>query len=372
MRAIDAPSRKVTVSGSALFAPFTVRSTTIRNRIWVSPMCEYSAEEHDGMTSDWHLVHLGSFATGGAGLVFTEATAVSPEGRIAPEDLGIWNDQQRDGFARITAFIRAQGAVAGIQLAHAGRKGSTYRPWAPQHGTVPAAEGGWHTVGPSALAYGEYAPPVALDDAGIRTVVDDFAAAAVRAVDAGFQVLELHAAHGYLLHQFLSPLSNIRSDGYGGPLENRARLLLEVVRAVRAAVGEHVPLFVRLSGTDWTEGGFDERQAAQVAAWAQDAGADVFDISTSGVVPAHVPVGPLYQVPYARYVKEHAHATVTAVGLITTPQEAEDVVASGSADAVMLARLLLREPHFPLRAAHELGEDIDYWPSQYVRARLAS
>ncbi|MCS5734021.1 NADH:flavin oxidoreductase/NADH oxidase [Herbiconiux daphne] len=356
---------------SALFSPLSIREVTTRNRIWVAPMCQYSADDEDGMPGDWHLIHLGSFATGGAGLIFTEATAVSPEGRISPQDLGIWNDEQRDAFARITAFIRSQGSVSGIQLAHAGRKGSTFKPWSPERGTVPAEQGGWEPVGPSAIAFGDYAVPHELSAGEIDGVVDDFVSAARRSIEAGFEVLEIHAAHGYLLHQFLSPLSNLRTDEHGGSLENRARLLIDVVRAVRAEIGEAVPLFVRFSATDWVDDGWNEQQTATVAGWARDAGADVFDISSGGnVVGARIPVGPLYQVPLASYVREHAPAPVSAVGLITTPQEAEDVVSSGRADAVMLARELLRDPHFPLRAARELGVDLTYWPPQYVRAKL--
>ncbi|WP_291051427.1 NADH:flavin oxidoreductase/NADH oxidase [Herbiconiux sp.] len=373
---------------SALFAPLTLRSVTTRNRIWVAPMCQYSVERRDGMPGDWHFAHLASFAIGGAGLILTEATAVSPEGRISPEDLGIWNDSQRDAFTRITAFVRAQGAIPGIQLAHAGRKASTYRTWSPAQGTVPVEEGGWQTVGPSALAFTGYAVPIALTVEQIAGVVDDFRVAARRAVEAGFEVIEIHGAHGYLVHQFLSPASNDRTDEYGGSLENRARLLLEIVRAIRAEVGEGVPLFVRLSATDWLdepgegEDAIDERgeaatappwnqeQTALVAAWAQDAGADLFDISTGGnVLGVRIPVGPLYQVPFAEYVKQNADAPVGAVGLITTPQEAEEIVASGRADVVLLARELLRDPHFALRAATELGVDIDYWPAPYLRAR---
>ncbi|MCS5721351.1 NADH:flavin oxidoreductase/NADH oxidase [Herbiconiux sp. CPCC 203407] len=354
---------------SALFRPLALRSVTLRNRVWVAPMCQYSADEHDGMPSDWHLVHLGSFAIGGAGLVLTEATAVSPEGRISPEDLGIWNSEQQAVFSRITAFIRAQGAAAGIQLAHAGRKASTYRTWSEVQGTVPESEGGWPTVAPSAVAFDGYERPRALEADELPGIVDDFRAAARRAVDAGFEVIEVHAAHGYLLHQFLSPLSNERTDAYGGSLENRARLLLEIVRAVRAEIGDDLALLVRFSGTDWVEGGWDAEQTATVAGWAAEAGADLFDISSGGLVPASIPVGPLYQVPLATEVKERAGVAVSAVGLITTAQEAEGVVASGRADAVMLARELLRDPHFPLRAAGELGAEIDYWPAQYLRAR---
>ncbi|WP_440711064.1 NADH:flavin oxidoreductase/NADH oxidase [Herbiconiux sp. YIM B11900] len=363
---------------SALFTPLTLRSVTTRNRIWVAPMCQYSAEQRDGMPGDWHFAHLASFAVGGAGLILTEATAVSPEGRISPEDLGIWNDDQRDAFTRITAFLRGQGAIPGIQLAHAGRKASTYRTWSPVQGTVPVSEGGWQTVGPSALAFTGYDVPLALTVEQIAGVVEDFRVASRRALEAGFEVIEIHAAHGYLVHQFLSPASNERTDEYGGSLENRARLLLEIVRAVRAEVGEDVPLFVRLSATDWLDepgdgedaAPWNQEQTATVAAWAQDAGADLFDISTGGNVRGvRIPVGPLYQVPFAEYVKENAEAPVAAVGLITTPQEAEEIVASGRADAVFLARELLRDPHFALRAATELGVDIDYWPAPYERAR---
>jgi 2,4-dienoyl-CoA reductase-like NADH-dependent reductase (Old Yellow Enzyme family) len=358
-------------STATLFTPFTVRAVTVRNRIWVAPMCQYSAENRDGIPVDWHLVHLGSFATGGAGLVMAEATAVSPEGRITPQDLGLWNDEQATAFARITGFLRAQGATTAIQLAHAGRKASTYRPFASEHGSVPAAEGGWQTVAPSAVPYPGYAVPTELDLAGIDTVVDDFVAAARRAVTAGFDVLELHAAHGYLLHEFLSPLSNTRTDAYGGDLAGRAKILLRVVREVRAAIGGDVPLFVRFSATDWAEGGWDEAQTAIVSEWAKDAGADLFDISTGGnVAGVSIPLEPGYQVPFADFVKRNAPVEVSAVGLITTPGQANEVITSGRADAVMLGRELLRDPHFALRAAADLGIDIDYWPAQYVRARL--
>jgi 2,4-dienoyl-CoA reductase-like NADH-dependent reductase (Old Yellow Enzyme family) len=358
-------------STATLFTPFTVRGVTVRNRIWVAPMCQYSAENRDGIPVDWHLVHLGSFATGGAGLVMAEATAVSPEGRITPQDLGLWNDEQATAFARITGFLRAQGATTAIQLAHAGRKASTYRPFASEHGSVPAAEGGWQTVAPSAVPYPGYAVPTELDLAGIDTVVDDFVAAARRAVTAGFDVLEIHAAHGYLLHEFLSPLSNTRTDAYGGDLAGRAKILLRVVREVRAAIGGDVPLFVRFSATDWAEGGWDEAQTAIVSEWAKDAGADLFDISTGGnVAGVSIPLEPGYQVPFADFVKRNAPVEVSAVGLITTPGQANEVITSGRADAVMLGRELLRDPHFALRAAADLGIDIDYWPAQYVRARL--
>jgi len=341
-----------------LFTPYSVRSVTMRNRLWVSPMCEYSVEKHDGVPTDWHLVHLGGFAKGGAGLVITEATAVSAEGRISPEDTGIYSDEQRDAWSRIVAFIHSQGAVAGIQLSHAGRKASTWRPWAPERGTVPQSEGGWLAVAPSAVAFTGYAVPAELDRAGIDGIIADFAAATRRSIDAGFDVLELHAAHGYLLHQFLSPLSNLRTDEYGGSLENRARLLLEVIAAVRTEAGEAAALFVRFSATDWAEGGWDQEQTATVADWARDAGADFFDISTGGLVSGTtIPLAPGYQVE------------VSAVGLITEARQAEEIITSGRADAVMLARAIMRDPHFPLRAAHELGVELDYWPAQYLRAK---
>ena len=358
------------MSTSALFTPYSVRSVTMRNRLWVAPMCEYSVEKHDGVPTDWHLVHLGGFARGGAGLVITEATAVSAEGRISPEDTGIYTDEQRDAWARIVRFLHSQGAVAGIQLAHAGRKASTWRPWAPERGSVPEARGGWPAAAPSAVAFTGYDVPVALDRAGIDGVVADFVAATRRSLDAGFDVLELHAAHGYLLHQFLSPLSNLRTDDYGGSLENRARLLLEVIAAVRAEAGDDAPLFVRFSATDWAEGGWDQEQTATVADWARDAGADFFDISSGGLVSgAKIPLAPGYQVPFADFVKHASSVEVSAVGLITEARQAEEIVSSGKADAVMLARAIMRDPHFPLRAAHELGVELDYWPAQYLRAK---
>ena len=355
---------------SPLFDPLTIRSTTIRNRLWVPALCQYSVEKQDGVPTDWHLVHLGSFAIGGAGLVMTEATAIEPIGRISPHDTGIWNDEQVAAWSRITAFLHEHGVVAGMQLAHAGRKGSTHRGWNPvARGTVPVADGGWPTVGPSPIAFDGYAAPRELTTSEIADVVAGFAAAAVRALAAGFDLVEIHAAHGYLLHQFLSPLSNQRTDEYGGSLENRARIVLETVRAVRAAVGNEVPVFVRFSATDYTEGGWDKEQTATVSAWAQEAGADFFDISTGGNVAATIPLSPGYQVPFADFVGSSAGVQVNAVGLITEARQAEAIIADGQADAVMLGREMMRDPHFPLRAAHELGVELDYWPEAYVRAR---
>lgn len=355
---------------AALFEPLTVRELTLRNRIWVAPMCQYSVFDEDGVPTTWHLVHLGALATGGSALVISEATAVVPEGRISPRDTGIWNDAQRDAWRPIVEFVHSQGAAAGIQLAHAGRKGSTYPAWGyEQHGSVPTTEGGWTAVAPSAVAFPGYDVPAALDVARIDAVVDAFVAAGRRALEAGFDLLEIHAAHGYLMHQFLSPLSNQRDDEYGGSLPNRARLLLRVVGGIREAVGEKVPLLVRFSATDWTDGGWDEAQTATVAGWARSAGADFFDISSGGNVAATIPLKPGYQVPFAEYVRTTADVSTSAVGLITEPRQAEDIVASGKADVVMLARELLRDPHWPLRAAHELGVELDYWPGQYLRAQ---
>jgi len=358
------------MSEIALFTPHTIRSVTVRNRIWVAPLCQYSVDREDGVPTDWHLVHLGSFARGGAGLVMTEATAVNSVGRISAEDTGIYTDEQRDAWARIVAFIHSQGAAAGIQLAHAGRKASVFREWGADSGTRPIGAGGWQAVAPSPVAFDGYDAPVELDRAGIDQVVADFAEAARRSVDADFDVLEIHAAHGYLLHQFLSPLSNLRTDEYGGSLENRARLLLEVVGSVRAAVGELVPIFVRFSATDYAEGGWDVAQTSVVSGWARDAGADLFDVSSGGLVNGvKIPLGPGYQVPFADSVKHDAAVQVSAVGLITQAAQANDIVESGRADAVMMGREMMRDPHFPLHAAHELGAAIDYWPAQYHRAR---
>lgn len=358
---------------SALFEPLTLRGLTVRNRLWVTPMCQYSAELQDGMPTDWHLVHLGSFARGGAGAVFTEATAVLPEGRISPQDLGLWNDAQGDEFARIVRFIHSQGAAAGIQLAHAGRKGSTFRTWDERRGSVPTDDGGWPTVAPSAIAFSGYAEPAALTAAGIVEVVGAFAAAATRAIAAGFDLLEIHAAHGYLLHQFLSPLSNTRTDDYGGSLANRARALLETIDAVRAAVDDGVPLVVRFSATDWASGGWTLEDTQTVARWASEHGADLADISSGGNVPAaHIPVGPGYQVPFATAVRTSAGIPTAAVGLIDEPHQAEQIVATGLADVVMVGRELLRDPNFALRAAASLGVSVDYAPKQYHRAPLES
>lgn len=355
---------------SALFDPITVRSTTVRNRLWVAPMCQYSVEKRDGVPTDWHLVHLGALARGGAGAVFVEATAVVPEGRISPQDLGLWNDAQRDAFVPIVDFIHGQGATAAIQLAHAGRKASTFRSWDARRGTIPTNDGGWPTKGPSALAYPGYEKPQELGSADIAEVVAAFSAAARRAAEAGFALIEIHAAHGYLLHQFLSPLSNTRSDEYGGSLENRARLLLETLDAVRAAVGSAIPVVVRFSATDWVADGWSVEDTVTVTRWAEEHGADMADVSSGGNVPAQIPVGPGYQVPLATSVRTGAEVATIAVGLIDTPQQAEDIIATGRADVVMMGREFLRDPHFPLRAAAALGVELPYAPQPYHRAPM--
>jgi 2,4-dienoyl-CoA reductase-like NADH-dependent reductase (Old Yellow Enzyme family) len=349
-----------------LFAPFTLGDVLLRNRIAVSPMCEYSAI--DGVPNDWHLVHLGSRAVGGAGLVFTEATAVSPEGRISPGDTGLWNDMQQAAWSRIAAFIAAQGAVPGIQLAHAGRKGSTGVPWRGGK-ALPHGQGDWTPMAPSALAFSaDYPMPQALDEAGIAKVVADFAAASGRARAAGFRVIEVHAAHGYLLHEFLSPLSNRRDDRYGGSLGNRARLLREVIAAVRGAWPAPAPLVVRVSATDWVEGGWNIEDCVQLCRWLNADGVDLVDCSSGGNVPeATIPVAPGYQVPFAARIRREAGIATGAVGLITQARQAEEILERGDADLVFLARELLRDPYFPRRAAAELGVRIEA-PVQYGRA----
>ncbi len=352
---------------SELFDPLTLRGTTFRNRVWVSPMCQYSST--DGRPDDWHLVHLGSLARGGAGLVLTEATAVSPEGRISPADAGIWTDEQAAGLGRITRFVHSQGAQAGIQLAHAGRKASTAPPFGPGSGYVGPADGGWATVAASALPFGRLPAPHALTAAEIAGVVADFAAATRRALAAGFDVVELHAAHGYLLHGFLSPLANRRSDSYGGSFENRLRFPLEVVDAVRAAWPADRPLFVRVSASDWADGGWTLADTIELARRLREHGVDLLDCSSGGAVPdARIEVGPGYQVPFAAAVRRESGLPTGAVGMITEVKQAADIIATGEADAVLLARALLRDPHWPLHAAAELGGDLR-WPDQYLRAR---
>jgi 2,4-dienoyl-CoA reductase-like NADH-dependent reductase (Old Yellow Enzyme family) len=352
--------------GMNLFDPLPIGNITLRNRIAISPMCEYSAV--DGMPNDWHLVHLGSRAVGGAALVFTEATAISPEGRISAADTGIWNEAQQSAWTRIVTFIKEHGAAAGIQLAHAGRKASTDVPWRGGKPVI-GAPGAWTPVAPSAIAFDAgYAVPAELDDAGLRKVVTDFVAATGRARDAGFDVIEIHAAHGYLLHEFLSPLSNRRTDDYGGSLENRSRLLREVVAAVRGVWPRPRPLFVRVSATDWTEGGWDIGECVELARWLKADGVDLIDTSTGGnIAHAKIPLAPGYQVPFAARIRREAGIATGAVGMITTAAQAQEIVERGEADLVLIARESLRDPYFPRRAAAELGVKIEA-PEQYQRA----
>lgn len=351
---------------TVLFSPLQVGSLALPNRVMVSPMCQYSSQ--DGFANDWHLVHLGAFAKGGAGLVFTEAAAVLPEGRISVQDLGLWKQEQVTELRRITNFIHSQGVYAGIQLAHAGRKASTLRPW-DGDGELSAAKGGWQTVAPSAIPFADHYPrPVELDAQGIAKVREAFTAAAARALEAGFDVMEIHAAHGYLLHQFLSPLSNRRTDAYGGAFANRARLLLEVVDAVRGVWPAPRPLFVRISATDWADGGWDLPQSIQLSRLLREHGVDLIDVSSGGMVPnAAIPVGPGYQVSFAETIRREADIATGAVGMITSAEQAEQLLRTGQADAVLLAREHLRDPFWTLNAAQTLHQTVS-WPAQYLRA----
>ena len=350
----------------SLFDPLTLGGVTLPNRVAVSPMCQYSCD--DGLANEWHFVHLGSRAVGGAGLVFTEAAAVVPEGRISPQDLGIWDDKHAEALAPIVRFIKTQGSVPGIQLAHAGRKASTYRPW-EGHTAVLPEQGGWTDVwAPSPVAFsGDYVKPKELDHTGIDRIVKAFIDAAVRSAQAGFQAIEIHAAHGYLLHEFLSPLSNQRADEYGGSLENRARMLERVVTAVRERIPE-LALLVRLSVTDWVEGGLTVEESVEVARIAKRAGADLIDCSSGGNVPhASIPVGLGYQTPFAERIRRDASIPTGAVGMITSPEQSDHIIRTGQADLVLLARAMLRDPYWPLHAAEELGVQMS-WPVQYLRA----
>jgi 2,4-dienoyl-CoA reductase-like NADH-dependent reductase (Old Yellow Enzyme family) len=349
-----------------LFDPLPLRSLTLANRIVVSPMCQYSSI--DGFANDWHLVHLGSRAVGGAALVFTEASGVAPEGRISPQDLGIYDDGHVAGLARIVRFVRAQGTLAGIQLAHAGRKGSTARPWDGGR-AVAGSDGGWTPVGPTADAFAAgYPVPRALALPEIAHIVDAFRLAALRALAAGFDVVEIHAAHGYLIHEFLSPLINTRTDAYGGTYDNRIRLCLEIVDAVRRVWPERLPLFTRISCTDWKEGGWDLDQAVELSRRMNAHGVDLVDCSSGGAVhDAKIQLGPGYQVPFAERIRREAGVATGAVGLITDPAQADAIVVGGKADCVLLARELLRDPYWPIRAARELGRVVPL-PPQYLRA----
>lgn len=346
-----------------LLTPLTIRRVTLRNRIAMSPMCQYVAE--DGLADDWHLVHLGSRAAGGAALIMVEATAVTAEGRITPGDLGLWSDRHADPLARIAHFVKKQGAAIGIQLAHAGRKASCDVPW---RGGSPLKEGqgAWPVLGPSPVPFSEQHPvPQPLDAANVRDVVTAFSEAARRAVGAGFDLIEIHAAHGYLLHEFLSPLSNRRSDEYGGSLENRQRLPLEVARAVRQAMPADMPLFVRISATDWVEDGWDVEQSVELSRRLKEAGVDLIDVSSGGLVPsAKIPVGKGYQVPLAGRIRRDADIMTGAVGLITDAAQADEVIQRGCADLVLLGRALLREPYWAIRAQTELNGEPS-WPLSY-------
>ncbi len=350
-----------------LFEPFTLRGVSLRNRIVVSPMCEYTSV--DGFANDWHLVHLGSRAVGGAGLVITEAAAVSPEGRITPNDLGIYQDAHVPELRRIVDFIHANGAVAGIQLAHAGRKASSARPWDGGR-RVSEADGGWEPLAPSAIAFhaGD-APPIAMSEADIAQVLSDFASAARRAIAAGFRVIEVHGAHGYLLHSFASPLSNERTDRYGGSFANRTRLMREVFSAVRGAVPRDIAVVVRISAVDWADGGMTIEDSVRLCHDLAELGCDLIDVSSGGLVlHQQIAVGPSYQVPFAEKIRAEAKIAVGAVGMITDAHQADDIVRSGKADLALLARELLRDPYWPLHAATELGVDVA-WPNQYDRAK---
>lgn len=357
-----------------LFEPMRFRDLTLQNRIWLAPMCQYSVPEEDGVPTDWHLVHLGSRAAGGYGLIMTEASAVVPEGRISLQDAGIWNDRQATAWQRIVEFIHSQGSAAGVQLAHAGRKASAHRGFPGEKvGPLTESEGAWQTVGPSEVPFEGMPAPRALTVEELRGVVDAFGEAAGRADAAGFDLVEIHAAHGYLLHEFLSPLSNVRTDEYGGDFGGRTRLLREVVAGVRAALPAEKPLFVRLSGTDWTDGGWDIEQTVHLARVLAELGVDLIDMSSGGNVVAHIPVGPEYQVPLARAVRKDGVVAVSAVGLIDDPAQAEAILQRGDADAIFIARAALREPAWPLRAAAELGvpwRDAPY-PPQYTRGKWA-
>lgn len=357
---------------SQLFSPLRLRELTLKNRIVVSPMCQYSAD--GGLPNDWHRVHYGTRAVGGAALVMVEATGVTPEGRISPWCTGLWSDAHTAAFQPITDFIRAQGAVPGIQLAHSGRKGSCNQPWNGSQ-FLPIGSGGWQTVAPSALPYSPaHATPHALTANEIDDIAAAFSEAACRALAAGFEVLELHCAHGYLLHEFLSPLANHRDDEYGGTLENRCRLPLRIARELRALWPAQWPMFVRISATDWVpqlngRAGWDLAQSVQFAKWLKELGIDLIDCSSGGTLPnVQIPAAPGYQVPFAETVRREASIATGAVGIITQPQQAEDILTQGRADAIFLARELLRDPYWPLHAASELGVDLA-WPDQYARAK---
>jgi len=353
---------------NTLFSPLKIRNVKLKNRIAVSPMCQYSST--DGLTTDWHLVHLGSRAVGGAGLVFTEATAISHEGRISPDDAGIWNDEQMNAFKKITSFIKLQHSVPGIQLAHAGRKASTYSPWKGK-GEVTTKNGGWKTIAPSQIPFTENFPiPKEMDENDIKLVVEQFSNAAIRSIEAGFEVIELHFAHGYLVHEFYSSISNQRKDKYGGTLKNRCRFAIEISKSVRQVIPDGMPLFARISSTDWIDGGWDIEQSVQLAKWLKAESVDLIDCSSGGNVPnAKIPTAPGYQIPFSERIKKETGILTGGVGLITTAEQAEEIIKSEKADIVLLAREMLRDPYFALHAAKKLNVDLDDFPKQYLRAK---
>ena len=351
---------------SKLFESIKLRDLDVKNRIWISPMCQYSCENKDGVPGTWQQLHLGSRAIGGAGLIFVEASGVAPEGRITPWCTGIWNDEQAAAWKIIVDICHSHGSKVAMQLAHAGRKASVHREWSGV-GTVPISEGGWESVSATDVAFGEYAAPRRLTVEEIKGLVQAFADAAQRSVKVGFDALEIHAAHGYLIHQFLSPISNDREDQYGGSLENRARLLMEIIESVRNVIPETMPLFLRLSATDYADNGWDPDQTAEVAGWATERGVDLIDVSSGGLITGvKIPSGPGYQVPFAKHVSERIKQPVSAVGQITEPKQAEAILQSGQVDVILIGRASLRDPYWPLRAAHELGAEVS-WPTQYER-----
>jgi 2,4-dienoyl-CoA reductase-like NADH-dependent reductase (Old Yellow Enzyme family) len=349
-----------------LFEPIKLRGLEVKNRIWISPMCQYSSENQDGMPGSWQQIHLGSRAIGGAGLIIVEASGVAPEGRITPWCTGIWNDDQAAAWKTIVDICHSHGSKVAMQLAHAGRKASVHREWSGV-GTIPITEGGWQSVSATDVAFGDYAAPRRLTIEEIKELVQAFADAATRSVKAGFDAVEIHGAHGYLIHQFLSPISNDRDDEYGGSLENRARLLTDVIKAVRNVIPEQMPLFLRLSATDYADNGWDPDQTAEVSSWATELGVDLIDVSSGGLITGvKIPTGPGYQVPFAKHVSERINQSVSAVGQITEPTQAEEILQSGKVDVILIGRASLRDPYWPLRAAHELGAEVP-WPNQYER-----
>ena len=353
-----------------LFEPIRIRDLEVRNRIWLPPMCQYSCENMDGVPGNWHKVHYGSRAAGGFGLIIVEASAVVPEGRISPWDTGIWSEEQAEAWVEVNEIIHSHGAKSAIQLAHAGRKASIYREWSG-HGSIPLADGGWQSVAPTDEAFDGYAPTRKLETDEIAPIREAFVAAAVRSVKAGFDAVEIHAAHGYLIHEFLSPITNQRTDEYGGSPENRAKLLIEIVAGIRKACGDELPILVRFSATDYREDGLNVEAITQVAKWCHEAGADMFDISSGGLITGvQIPSGPGYQVPLAEYVAKHIGEPVAAVGQITDGIQAEQILQDDQVSVVLIGRAALRDPYWPLRAAHEVGASVDYWPKQYSRGQF--